>query len=159
MPTLSVPISADLIAQIILRSNGRADVASMVEHSLETFLDRTRGDPDIWSEEHAEQVALEEDDDEAKKVGDLNRGYLWSGVFLPNGTTLRIEYKGEYHFADVRHQTIVYEGEACSPSQFASRAAGNTSRNAWRDIWLRYPGTAGWEFADEARRKVRAGRS
>jgi hypothetical protein len=158
MPTLSVPINADLISQIILRSNGRADVASMVEHSLETFLDRTRGDPDIWSEEHADQVAQEDEDGQIKEVGDPSRGYLWSGVFLPNGTSLRIEYKGEYYFADVRHQTITFRGETCSPSQFASRAAGNTSRNAWRDIWLQYPGTSGWVFADEARRKARAGR-
>lgn len=158
MSQLSVPVSSELVAEIILRSNGRADVASIVEHSLQTFLDRTRGDAEIWSEEHAELVSLEDEDDLINAVGDPKRGFNWSGVFLPNGTRLRVEYKGNLIFADVRHQNIIFRDEACSPSQFASRAANNTSRNAWRDVWIQYPGTSEWVLADEARREMRSTR-
>jgi len=158
MSHLSVPVSADLVSEIILRSNGRADVAAMVEHSLQTFLDRTRGDAEIWSEEHADRVTQEDEDDLINAVGDPTRGYNWSGVFLPNGTRLRVEYKGDLMFADVRHQNIVFRDEVCSPSQFVSRAANNTSRNAWRDVWIQYPETSKWVFADEARREMRANR-
>ena len=38
--------------------------------------------------------------------------------FLPNGTILKINYKGEEKTAEVRHQQIYYEGSPCSPSQF-----------------------------------------
>jgi hypothetical protein len=154
MSTLAVPVRADLIAEIVLRSKGKADIASMIEHSVESFLDRTRGDPDIWSDEHAEAVASENTDDTPIRLGHPSKGYRWQGVFLPNGTILKINYKGEEKTAEVRHQQIYYEGSPCSPSQFASRVANNTSRNAWRDIWVKRPSDREWIFADTLRTGV-----
>lgn len=151
MSVLSVSVRSDLIAEIILRSRGKANVASMIEHSIETFLDRTRGDPDIWSEEHAESVADEEVDDTLVKYGHPAKGYHWQNVFLPNGSQLKISYKGGEKLAEVRHQQIYYDGTPCSPSQFASRVANNTSRNAWRDIWVKRPTDRDWIFGDTLR--------
>lgn len=148
MYNLAVLVRGDLVSEIILRSQGKADVGSMVEHALETFLDRTRGDADVWSEAHAEAVAEGDDDDTLVKYGSPSKGYQWQGILLANGTILKIAYKGRDKLAEVRHQQIYYEGQPCSPSQFASRVANNTSRNAWRDIWVKRPSDRDWVFAD-----------
>lgn len=151
MSNLAVLVRADLVSEIIIRSQGKADVGSMIEHAIETFLDRTRGDSSIWSEEHAQTVASEEEDDILTKVGHPSKGYRWHSLMLPNGTALKISYKGQEKVAEVRHQQIYYQGTPCSPSQFASRVANNTSRNAWRDIWIKRPSDRNWVFADTLR--------
>lgn len=151
MSHLAVPIDADLIAEIILRSEGKADVAQLIENVLENFLERTRGDADIWSDAHAEAVAEEDEDDTLMRFGAGTKGYRWQGVFLPNGTKLKSTYKGEDKFAEVRHQQIYYEARPCSPSEFASRVANNTSRNAWRDVWVKRPSDRDWVFANMLR--------
>lgn len=151
MAAMSVSIRDDLIVEMILRSQGRVNVGVMIESVLESFLDRTRGDPDIWSDEHAQAVAEEEVDDTLIKFGGPAKGYHWQNVFLPNGTHLKINYKGGDKIAEVRHQQIYFEEKPCSPSQFASRVANNTSRNAWRDIWVKRPSDRDWFFADVLR--------
>lgn len=151
MSHLAVPIREDLIAEIIVRSKGMAPIASMIEHCVESFLDRTRGDPDIWSDEHAKMVASEAVDDTLIKFGNPAKGYHWQNVFMRNGTRLKITYKGCDKYAEVRHQQIYYEELPCSPSQYASRVANNTARNAWRDIWIKRPSDNDWVFAEDLR--------
>lgn len=151
MTHLAVPVHSELIAEIILRSEGKADVAVMIENVLGDFLDRTRGDPDIWSNAHALAVIEEDEDDSLVAYGSATKGYRWSGVFLPNGTKLKSTYKGEDKLAEVRHQQIYYEERPCSPSEFASRVANNTSRNAWRDVWVKRPDDRAWVFANTLR--------
>ncbi len=148
MSSLSVSLRADLVSEIILRSKGRADVAVIVENVVESFLDRTRGDPDIWSEEHAAAVADEDIDDTLIRLGPPSKGYHWQNVFLPNGTALKVTYKGRDQFAEVRHQQVYYEDKPCSPSQYVRRVANNTSRNAWHDIWVKRPADRDWVFSD-----------
>jgi hypothetical protein len=152
---LYVPLHSDIVAEIVLRSQGRADVAAIVESCVDSFLERTKGDAQIWSDEHAGQVAEEEENGDLVQLGHPSKGYNWSGVFLPNGTKLRVTYMGKDHFADVRHQQIFYADQAWTPSQFASKIANNTSRNAWRDIWVRKPDCSDWVFADHLRRSQR----
>jgi hypothetical protein len=148
MQDLCVPISGDLINEIILRSQRPVDIAGLIENVLEDFLERTRGEADIWSEEHADVVANEKDDPILARYGDPAKGYTWQGIALPNGTQLKVIYRGEDKLAEVRHRQIYFENQPCSPSQFASRAANNTSRNAWRDIWVKRRTDADWVFAD-----------
>jgi hypothetical protein len=104
-----------------------------------------------WSEEHANAVAEEQADDGLQKYGPVTKGYHWQNVYLPNGTQLKIHYKSRDHFAEIRHQQLYYEGTPSSPSQFVSRVANNTSRNAWRDIWIKRPEDKDWVFADQLR--------
>lgn len=151
MTEISVQINSEYIKEIVLRSQGRADIAAMINHSIESFLDRTRGDPDIWSIEHANAIANEDIDDTLLKYGSPSKGYYWLNVHLPNSTSLKISYKGRDHFAEVRHQQIYYDNKPCSPSQYASRVADNTSRNAWRDIWIKRPSDHDWQFANNLR--------
>ena len=87
-------------------------------------------------------------------MGEPDRGYQWQQLFLPNGTQLRMTYRGKNAYAYVRHETIMYEGGSYSASQWASKVADNTARNAWRDIWVSLPGESGWSLAQDLRRKL-----
>jgi len=151
MADFGIQIPAQLVSEIIVRSNGRIDVTDLVGGLVQDFLDRTRGDPLVWSEEHAAMVSSEEGGDPIRKYGHPERGYKWQNIFLPNGTILRIKYKGDEYFAEVRHQTIYYNEQPCSPSQFANRVANNTARNAWHDIWIRRATDKDWVYSDSLR--------
>lgn len=78
------------------------------------------------------------------------RGYIWKEVFLPHGTRLRMRYKRQDHYAKVEGDEILYQGEPVSPSEFAFRVT-KTSRNAWRDIWIKRPDDSKWYLADDLR--------
>jgi len=133
MSDLSVPINADLVSQIILRSQGRHDVARMVNGVLSDFLDRTYGDADILSEAHAEEAAGDGLRERLREYGDSTKGYWWQRTMLPNGTQLRAQPYGKIKIAEVKRQQVTYEGAVVSPSQFASIAWNNTARSAPRD--------------------------
>jgi hypothetical protein len=159
MQSVAVPVSGSIIAEIILRSQGRVDPVGLIESAITDFLERTRGDALVWSEEHADAVAEEHADGSLQKYGPASRGYYWTSrlgsAFLPNGTQLKMPYKGRDHFAEIRHQQPYYEGAPCSPSQFASRVANLTSRDAWRDIWVKRPDDKDWLTANRLRRESR----
>ncbi|KFE36588.1 hypothetical protein [Thioclava atlantica] len=147
-----VPISAAIYAELIRRS-GRDNVAIYIENQVQDFLDSTEGDPDIWSAAYIERHAKDLSDQFAEEYGEPTRGYQWQNVFLPNGTSIRMTYRGDARHAEIRHEKLIYGKESMSPSEFASRVASNTSRNAWRDIYVKFPGDSGWTFADDLRRK------
>jgi hypothetical protein len=63
-----------------------------------------------------------------------------------------MNYMGRNHYAQVRHEQVMFEGDNYSPSKWVSKMAGNTARNAWRDIWIRLPGSSQWTFANDLRR-------
>jgi hypothetical protein len=81
------------------------------------------------------------------------RGYQWKTLFLPAGTDLRVNFGGHTFYAQVQDDAIIYEGMAVSPCQFANRAAG-AGRNAWREVWLRFPGEQKWHPASRLRREL-----
>ncbi len=149
-----VPLPADLYAELIRRS-GRANVATYIENQVQNFLDSTEGDPDLWCEDYIERHAEAHSDNFLEKFGTPTRGYQWQSVFLPNGTTLRMTYRGEAAHAEIRHEKLIYNDDAMSPSEFARMVANNTSRNAWRDIYVKFPGESGWTFSDDLRRQKR----
>jgi hypothetical protein len=79
------------------------------------------------------------------------RGYQWKRVFLPDGTRVRMQSDGEWSYADVIGDELMYRGRTVSPRQLTIAIAGN-GRNAWRDLWIRRPGEKGWSGADRLRR-------
>jgi len=79
-----------------------------------------------------------------------DKGYHWKNVFLPNGTSLRMKYKGEYYYAAIQGDKTIFNGKEVSPSEFANSLT-ETSRNAWRDIWVKRPNDLEWVFADKLR--------
>ena len=145
-----VPLDVKLYAELVRRS-GEADVSGFIEHSVESLLDRTAGDPDIWSAEYIETLTEKEDEE----YGNPKLGYQWNALFLPNGTKVRMTYKGRDSYAEIRHERLRWRDETLSPSQFAARIADGTSRNAWRDLYIQFPGGGAWTLADSLRRRPR----
>ena len=141
---VAVLIDAKLHNELVLRTRSTADVTSFVEFALEGFLERTVEDDSLWSAEYIEGLGAGSEDDGLAKYGDPTQGYHWQAVFLPNGTSLRITYKGRVRTAEIRHRKLMDGESSLSPSEWASRVANNTSRNAWRDIWVKRPGDDTW---------------
>ncbi|MGY0715358.1 hypothetical protein [Azospirillum argentinense] len=155
--TVGISLPADLYAEFILRKGESVDVTSWIINVIEDYLERTKHDEE-WCDSYKDRMA----DDLLKDVnlfGDTKYGYQWSTLFLPNGTRIRMQYKGAYHYAVISNEKIiVMENESplfdghYSPSEFASRVANNTQRNAWRDLWIKRPMDRDWTLADELRR-------
>jgi hypothetical protein len=96
-----------------------------------------------WLAIDTERLAL-------RKNGQAVRGFQWKNVFLPDGTRLRTSYADKVEFAKVLGDRIVSdEGASLTPSLFANRHA--KGRNAWRFVWLRFPGNDYWVRADNCR--------
>jgi hypothetical protein len=81
------------------------------------------------------------------------RGYQWKSLFLPSAARLRMNFDGTCHYAEVKGDEIVFQGESVSPAQMANRIAGGT-RNAWRDLWILFPGERHWKLASLRRRQA-----
>jgi len=96
-----------------------------------------------WLAIEMERLAL-------RKNGQAMRGFQWKNVFLPDGTSLRTSYQQTFEFAKVAGDRILADdGESVTPSLLANRHA--KGRNAWRFIWLRFPGDDYWVRADAYR--------
>ncbi|QGZ37990.1 hypothetical protein IP92_05676 [Pseudoduganella flava] len=96
-----------------------------------------------WLAVENERLALRRD-------GPALRGFQWKSLFLPEGTNLRTSYGDEVVFAKVRGDRILSDdGATLTPSQFANQRA--KGRNAWRFVWLRFPGNERWVRADDCR--------
>ncbi len=147
-----VPLPVELYAELIRRS-GQSNVSSYIEHFISSTLDSTEGDPNIWSDKYVEKY----DEGEAEfyeRYGDPRRGYQWQNLFLPNGTQLRMTYRGESSHGEVRNEKVFLKNVAVSPSEFASKIANNTSRNAWRDIYVQFPNSTNWVLAHDLRQRI-----
>lgn len=97
---------------------------------------------DYWMENASWKPELLEESD--------SRGYQWKNLFLPTGTQLRMQYKGRYHYAKVVGDEVIFEGNVTSPGSMANAIAGS-SRNAWRDIWIKRPVETKWTLAGDWR--------
>lgn len=79
------------------------------------------------------------------------RGYQWKSLFLPEGAGLRMYIDGQYHYAQVDGETILYGGRSVTPHGFTTECGGRC-RNAWRDLWVLLPGERQWQPAAQLRR-------
>lgn len=90
-----------------------------------------------------------------RKNGPPMRGFQWKKLFLPNGTRLRTSYRNAAQFAKVVGDHIVSDdGTRLTPSRFANLHA--QGRNAWRFVWLRFPGEDDWSLAADCRSRLNA---
>jgi len=151
-PTVSIAISSDIYAEFLFRKmDKKLNVPSWIENILSEYLDRTENE-DYWAEEYYEWKGLNEPrEDFIEKYGDPEKGYHWSNVFLPNGTTISMKYKGRTKYATVIRGKIIYEKKAYSPAELARVIANNTSRNAWRDLYLKRPKDERYILSDDLR--------
>ena len=88
---------------------------------------------------------------EANEPG-ATRGYQWKTLFLPEGTELRMSTMGSTHHARVVGDDIVYKGRKVSPRGMTLAIAGE-GRNAWRDVYIKFPGEGSFVPASRCRRE------
>lgn len=85
-----------------------------------------------------------------------SRGYTWkyknNSIFLPHDAEIRMRYKRQYHYAKIECDEIKFQGVSVSPSTLVKTITGNC-RNAWRDLWIKYPNSDEWKLADDSRRQ------
>lgn len=147
---IAVPVKvADFLELAeFLRSNGdpRGPV-EVVTTAIQYWMENAE-----WKREDLMPEALE------------SRGYTWkykeASVFLPDGTQVRMRYKGRYHYAAVKGDEIYFNGELHTPATLANTITqtekGPGSRNAWRDLWIKRPNETEWHLADDLRNKAKA---
>jgi hypothetical protein len=80
-----------------------------------------------------------------------SRGFQWKEVFLVAGTQIRMPYKGQFFYAKVEGDSLIFEGQSTTPGAMVNTIT-QSSRNAWRDIWVRRPGDHGWIPASDLRK-------
>lgn len=137
---VSVPIPTVQFLELanFLRSSGDPrDPVEMVATAIEYWLDNASWKPELLSE-----------------ISSNTRGYQWKNLFLPHGTQIRMQYRGTYSYAKVEGDEIIYGGKSISPGSLANTIAG-TSRNAWRDLWIKRPEDKEWKLADECRHETK----
>ena len=131
---ISIPVETDQFLELVdfLRSNGDPrDPVGMVSTAIQYWLDNASWKPELLAESNTQ-------------------GYQWKTLFLPNGTEIRMQYKGAYSYANVEGDSIIFKDKAISPGSLANTIAGS-SRNAWRDLWIKRPEDKEWKLADDCR--------
>lgn len=131
---VSIPIWTEQFIDLVdfLRSkNDSSDPVEVVRKAIDYWMDNASWKPELLSISSA-------------------RGYQWKTLFLPEGTEIRMQYKGAYSYAKVEGDDIIYEGKPISPASMANTIA-NGSRNAWRDLWIKRPADGEWKLADDCR--------
>jgi hypothetical protein len=149
---ISIPIRQELVAEFYARAGTNADITTCIENVFSNFLDHTRYEDHLWQDSWVNRRNEEDADGVPDDCGPPGGGYRWGPMLLRNGTKIRMEYKSTLHYATVKHDRIIFNDQACSPSQLASSIASNTSRNAWRDLWIQEPGSSSWVLANDLRR-------
>lgn len=155
---ICIPLRAEVYNEFILRMGESVDnVPEWIENVVLDYLDRT-ADDGPWGDEYFERRGLDADPilERRKEFGPPEQGYQWQNLLLKNGTAIRMQYRGQYHYATIKHGQLWFQGDSLSPSEFARTVANHTSRNAWRDLELKAPGSNEYILADVVRRKARA---
>jgi hypothetical protein len=149
------PIDAELVTDIILYSDGRLDPFTLANDQLRHFIERSvETAPEHWgdhlyevAEKYAPWVCKQLDKDEASlsaKLREDNQPLVWKEIEVAAGSEVRMAYGDKHHYATVRRGHIVDDGKEYSPSEWASKVADGTSRNAWRDLWFKEPLSKTW---------------
>ena len=110
METIAIPFPKDLYNLIVLRSGGNLDPVQLAIDQVEGFIDANRNDESFWTPEGLEAFEQEAAPAEAD-VGDPSTGHQWGPLLLPNGTDLRMKYRGRMHYAQIRFD-MVHRGSA-----------------------------------------------
>lgn len=136
--TVFVPVSSAAYNALVVRCNDtQADVLAALNAAISEYLDRTKPAPVT---------------EPTPAVAEEVKGFQWGPVMLPNGTEIKMTYDGKDHAAVVAKEKVRYKNRYYTPSRFASLIAAKTSRNAWRDLWIKRPGDDSFRLADDIRK-------
>ena len=166
--TISVPFPRKLYDDVIRFSDGRLDPVQIAVDELRNLIEGTIEDHGVeWWGDRVDEVAEEyaphiaekwrnEDREAITAMGRQRRPLAWKEVTIPHGSEVRMQYGRDHSYARIEDGRIVDEGEGYTPSEWASKVAGGTSRNAWRDLWFKLPTTSQWVPAMVLREQARA---
>jgi hypothetical protein len=130
---VTVPIPLTIYRQLLARYPDRAH--AVIEDVVTDFLERTA-------------------DDLPNNRRGRGAGVYWDTLFLPDKTRLRTKYYGEYKYAEVKADKLIYDGKTCSSvAQATNKMRGNTSNNAWRVVEVLRPNDSQWIPADVLRKR------
>ncbi len=133
---ISVPIETSQflnLAEFLREEKSEFDPAEAIAFALDYWMENASWKPEL-----------------IVKPRQADKGYHWKNIFMPNGTSLRMKYRGETYYAAVQGDQVIFGGKVVSPSEF-TRLVTETSRNAWRDIYIKRPNDLEWIFADKLR--------
>jgi hypothetical protein len=167
-----IPLRRKLYDDIVRYSDGRVDPAAMAESQLEMWVERDLefGTGAFWGDRFEEVAAeyaphLYEHIEKMRQTEtaayrEEHKPLVWKEVTVRAGSEVRMSYGDNHHYAKIDRGAIIDDGKQYSPSEWASKVAGGTSRNAWRDLWFRELGSKTWVPAqmlrDQARQEMAA---
>lgn len=161
-----VPFPKTLYDDLVRFSDGRCNPIEWAVDRLEDWIDRNFQSEMMgmgWASDHfmglfadriedfAEEYApglLEHwaklDEHQMKERLSARNPLIWKGVEVAPGSDVRMSYGGIQHYAKIQDGKIADADGEYSPSEWASKVAAGTSRNAWRDLWFKAPGERNW---------------
>lgn len=157
---IAVPIDSEIIGELFLRRGPKANISRWIEDVVLDYLERTADEAE-WDEAYYEYRLRESGTkDFTAEYGNPKEGYYWSPLFLPNGTSVRMEYQRETYYAAIKFGKLMFKDESYSPSELArfiavGKQGKGTSRNAWRDLLIKRPGDTEWTLADDLRKRFK----
>lgn len=131
---INVPVPTQTfltLSDFLKQSGSNRDPVEIISTAIDYWMDNAE-----WKKE-----------DLLPDVFDQEKGYRWKQVFLPHGSMIRMKYKGQFSYAKVEGDKIIFENKEVSPSEFANTVTG-THRNAWRDLEVKRPSDTAWQLAD-----------
>lgn len=165
--TIHIPFPRALYEDIIRFSDGQispeqlaadqveAWVANSVEYGFgEKWGDRIDEVAEIYAP-HIHEKWLAEDNASLEQSKVENRPLVWKEVTIAAGSDVRMAYGNDHHYAKVKAGKVVDDDGSYSASEWASKVAGGTSRNAWRDLWFKQPLAKNWIPAQFLRDQAR----
>jgi hypothetical protein len=163
-----IPISANLYKDVIRFSDGAIDPAHLAERMIHDWIESEIETTDVWGErweevakiyapENLKRVLARRELEDSEAIA-RRKPLVWKEITIRAGSDVRMMYGGISHFAKAQNGKIVDETGEYSPSEWASKVANGTARNAWRDLWFREPGAA-WVRAETLREQVLNDRS
>jgi hypothetical protein len=163
-----VPFDRELYDDVIRFSDGRLDPVDLADNQLRSWIENSLefGDAKEWAEDRLEELAgkyapqvlkrwKNEDAQQLRQRSAESRPLVWKEVTIPSGSEVRMFYNGTHHYAAIKSGKIVDHGTEYSPSEWASKIAAGTSRNAWRDLWFKEPLSKTWVPAQLLRNQAR----
>ena len=158
-----------LYDDIVRFSDGRIRPEVLAANQVETWVgnsvefgfgedwgDRIEEVAEIYAP-HVHKKWMAEDKAEFERSMAENRPLVWKEVTVASGSLVRMAYGGDHFYAAVKAGKIADEDGYHSPSEWASKIAGGTSRNAWRDLWFREQLAKNWLPAQLLRDQARQG--
>lgn len=169
MPTdyIHIPFPRKLYDDIVRFSDGKIDPVALAHNQVldllrfgaddyvrDWFGERTEEFLAIHFPEILEDWTKKEIEGLEAKLAKLSP-LAWKEVSVPVGSDVRMQYDGSHHYGKVKEGRIADQDGLFTPSEWASKVAAGTNRNAWRDLWFKLPGQSSWISATMLREQAR----